>query len=86
MKLNMYVAAACVVAGSAIGAAVTHPTVEASPAFCANHGTGPGQIYKAACANGAGGWGWVDISDTQQEYKSPTGGVKDPSKVRDNNW
>ncbi|ATN88141.1 hypothetical protein SEA_CINDARADIX_68 [Mycobacterium phage Cindaradix] len=69
-------------AGIGVGIVATPDYAEASP-ICANHGTGPGLIYKHACANGRGGWSWVDISETQQEYKSPSGGSQEPPRVRD---
>ncbi|QAY06977.1 hypothetical protein SEA_DATWAY_71 [Mycobacterium phage Datway] len=78
-KLILAAVAAALAAGAVLGAA---PAAEASP-VCANHGTGPGLIYKHACAGGRGGWSWVDISETQQEYKSPSGGSQDPPRVRD---
>ncbi|QBP31456.1 hypothetical protein KIY76_gp71 [Mycobacterium phage Miramae] len=74
--------AALVAVGIGVGIVAT-PVAAAAPSMCANHGTGPGLIYKHACANGRGGWGWVDISETQQEYKSPSGGSQDPPRVRD---
>ncbi|UVK63368.1 hypothetical protein SEA_SHYGU2_71 [Mycobacterium phage Shygu2] len=74
--------AALAALGIGVAIVATPPYAEASP-ICTNHGTGPGLIYKHACANGRGGWGWVDISETQQEYKSPSGGSQDPPRVRD---
>ncbi|AEL19804.1 hypothetical protein SEA_COCOABERRY_72 [Mycobacterium phage Cocoaberry] len=70
-------------AGIGVAIVATPPYAEAAPGMCANHGTGPGLIYKHACATGRGGWGWVDISETQQEYKSPSGESQTPPRVRD---
>ncbi|ACE80001.1 hypothetical protein Pukovnik_75 [Mycobacterium phage Pukovnik] len=80
--MNKYIAAALVAAGAAIGAFVVAPRAEAAPAFCAKHSD---SYYIHACANGRGGWGWVEISDTQEEYKSPSGGSQEPPRVRDKN-
>lgn len=40
-------------------AIILAPTVDAQPAFCDQHGTGPGQIYIHACAVGGGNGGWA---------------------------
>lgn len=43
------------VAATLMFALLTAPSAEAVPKFCDNHGTGPGQVYKHACAGGDGG-------------------------------
>lgn len=55
MKIRTTIAAA--LGALAAGAFIAAAPATAAPSFCDNHGTGPGLIYKAACAVGDGGGG-----------------------------